>query len=192
MGWLYRACNSDWSDLNNTTFPCFLLTLFPSLHYNTVFSNSHSTTVLLFLTQSCRNEPTMSQNFQHCHCSSNQSCGTRSRTDEVTLFLGMCSIKETATWLNKTINHKAAYESPHHAKVQGAWCWYWNEFITAAQSRSERWDLRTGRFSSGNRDPPVFCHWTGGCKVIRAGLDDGVKNKFLPMSRNKPLPPSLA
>jgi hypothetical protein len=178
------------TDLNNTTCLCFLLTLFRSLHYNIVFSNSHSTTVLLFLTQSCRNEPTMSQNFLHCHCSYNQSCGTRSRPGEVTLFQGKRNITETGIWLDKTVNQKAAHESPHHVKVQGAWSSNLNAFITAALSRSEQWELRCGHFSSGNRDTPVSFHGTGGWMGLRTGLDDGVKNKFLPMSRNEPLPPS--
>jgi hypothetical protein len=119
---LHTACRSDWSFWITQPASAFFSPCFP-LHYNTVFSNSHSTTVLLFFTQSCRNEPTMSQNLLHCHCSFMQLCGTRSRTDEVTLFLGMCSNEETGTWLDKTVNRKAAYESPHHAKVQGAWSW---------------------------------------------------------------------
>lgn len=100
-----------------------------------VFSNSHSTNALLFLTQSCRNEPTMSQNFLHCHSSCNQSCGTRSGTDEVKLFQAMRNITETGTWLYKTINHKIAHESPHHAKVQVTWSWNKDDSIIAALSR---------------------------------------------------------
>ena len=122
---LHRACHSDWSDLIwiiqpasaffSPCFPLCITTMYSLILIPRLFcSSSHNPVVM---NQQCH------KIFCTVTVRASKLRGTRSRTDQVTLFLGMCSNEETGTWLDKTVNRKAAYESPHHAKVQGAWSW---------------------------------------------------------------------